>query len=71
MISFGETLTRWAIIIGFGLLAAVTGLAGALLISTGQPGNPTLLLLIAAASTGVTFWLHRSLRRLRGNGSRE
>lgn len=68
MISFGETLTRWAIIIGFALLAVVTGVAGALLISTGQPGNPTLLLVVAGASAGVALWLHRNLRRLRGNG---
>ncbi len=67
--SFGETLTRWAIIIGFGLLAAVAGLAGALIISTGQPGNAPVLLLVAAASVVIAFVLHRSLKRSRSNGS--
>jgi hypothetical protein len=63
--SFGETLVRWAIIIGFGLLAAVTALAGLLLLKTGQPGNPKVLLAIAAVSVGLALWLHRTLRRLR------
>ncbi len=65
--SFGETLTRWAIIIGFALLAAVTALAGALLLQTGQPGNPGLLLGIALVSALVALWCYRTLRRLRVN----
>jgi divalent metal cation (Fe/Co/Zn/Cd) transporter len=69
--SLGETLVRWAIIIGFGLLAGVTALAGALLINTGQPGNPTLLFCVAVASAAVALWSHRTMRRLRDQGQKE
>lgn len=66
--SFGETIVRWAIIIGFALLAAVTGLAAVLLWTTDQPnqsGNPALLLGVALASAAVAFWLRRTLRHLK------
>jgi membrane protein implicated in regulation of membrane protease activity len=63
--SFGETIVRWAIIIAFGLLAFVTGLAAVLLLQTGQPGNPTVLLTISVVSAAVALWMHRALGRLR------
>ena len=41
--SFGEILARWALVIGFGLLGFVTGLAALMITITPQPGNvPTL-----------------------------
>ena len=56
--SIAERLACWAIVIGFGLLAAVTALAAVMIKITGQPGNVAVLLLVATA-----FYLKRVIRR--------
>lgn len=61
--SIAERLARWAIVIGFGLLAAVTALAAVMIKITGQPGNVVVLSLVAIVSSAITFYLRRVIRR--------
>jgi cytochrome b subunit of formate dehydrogenase len=61
--SVGEKLVRWAIVIGFGLLAFVTGTAAALIVLTNQPGNVLILSLVAIASAAIAIGFHRNLKR--------
>ncbi len=56
--SIAERLARWAIVIGFALLAAVTALAAVMIKITGRPGNVAVLSLVATA-----FYLRRVIRR--------
>ena len=61
--SFGETLARWALIVGFGLLAGVTALAAVMIVITKQPGNVVVLSLVAVGSTAIAFYLRRTTKR--------
>ena len=61
--SIAERLARWAIVIGFALLAAVTALAAVMIKITGQPGNVAVLSLVAIASSAIAFYLRRVIRR--------
>ena len=61
--SVAERLARWAIVIGFGLLAAVTALAAVMIKITGQPGNVVVLSLVAIGSSAIAFYLRRVIRR--------
>lgn len=61
--SIAERLARWAIVIGFGLLAAVTALAAVMIKITGQPGNIAMLSLVAIVSSAIAFYLRRVIRR--------
>jgi hypothetical protein len=57
---------RWAIVVGFALLAFVTGLAALLIYWTGQPGNILLLSIVAIGSGSIAFMFRRSLKRTTG-----
>ena len=61
--SIAERLARWAIVIGFGVLAAVTALAAVMIKTTGQPGNILVLSLVAIVSSAIAFYLRRVIRR--------
>ena len=61
--SFGEILTRWALVIGFGLLGFVTGLAALLIVMAPQPGNVPMLLLVAIVSSAIAFYFWRGIKR--------
>jgi NADH:ubiquinone oxidoreductase subunit 6 (subunit J) len=62
--SFGELLVRWALVIGFGLLGAVTALAAVMIVVEKQPGNVMLLSIVAILSSAITFILWRGIKRL-------
>ena len=62
--SFGELLVRWALVIGFGLLGAVTALAAAMIVVEKQPGNVLLLLIVTIVSCVIAFVLWRGIKRL-------
>lgn len=61
--SIAERLARWAIVIGFALLAGVTALAAVMIKITGQPGNAVVLSLVAIVSSAIAFYLRRVIRR--------
>ena len=61
--SVAERLARWAIVIGFALLAGVTALAAVMIKITGQPGNVAVLSLVAIGSSAIAFYLRRVIRR--------
>ena len=61
--SIAERLACWAIVIGFGLLAAVTALAAVMIKITGQPGHVAALSLVAIVSSAIAFYLRRVIRR--------
>ncbi len=61
--SIAERLARWAIVIGFALLAGVTALAAVKIKITGQPGNAVVLSLVAIVSSAIAFYLRRVIRR--------
>jgi drug/metabolite transporter (DMT)-like permease len=56
-------MARWALVIGFGLLGAVTALAAIMIVMFPQPGNVGLLTVTAIVSTGIAFYIWRSLKR--------
>ena len=64
--SLGERLVRWAIVVGFALLAFVTGLATLLIFLTGQPGNILLLSVVAIGSGSIAFVFRQRLKRTTG-----
>ena len=61
--NIAERLARWAIVIGFGLLAAVTALAAVMVKIPAQPGNVVVLSLVAIVSSAIAFYLRRVIRR--------
>jgi hypothetical protein len=61
--SLGEILARWALVIGFGLLGFVTGLAALMIVITSQPGNVTMLLLAAVVSSATAIYFWRGVRK--------
>ena len=61
--SVAERLARWAIVIGFALLAGVTALAAVMIKITGQPGHVAALSLVAIVSSAIAFYLMRVIRR--------
>lgn len=61
--SVAERLARWAIVIGFALLAGVTALAAVMIKITGQPENAGVLSLVAIVSSAIAFYLRRVIRR--------
>ena len=61
--SVAERLARWAIVIGFALLAGVTALAAVMIKITGQPGSAVVLSLVAIVSSAIAFYLRRVIRR--------
>ena len=61
--SFGEILARWALVIGFGLLGFVTGLAALMIVITPQPGNVPLLSLVAIVSSAIAIYFWRGVKR--------
>lgn len=61
--SIAERLARWAIVIGFALLAGVTALAAVMIKITGQPGKAVVLSLVAIVSSAIAFYLRRVIRR--------
>ena len=64
--SLGERLVRWAIVIGFALLAFVTGVAALLIFLTGQPGNILLLSVAAIGSGSIAVVFRQRLKRTTG-----
>lgn len=61
--SLSEKLTRWALVIGFGLLAGVTALAAVMIVIVKQPGNVVLLSIVAIISSLIAFALWRGIKR--------
>lgn len=61
--SLSEKLTRWALVIGFGLLAGVTALAAVMIVIVTQPGNVVLLSIVAIISSLIAFALWRGIKR--------
>ena len=61
--SLSEKLTRWALVIGFGLLAGVTALAAVMIVIVTQPGNVVLLSIVAIISSLIAFVLWRGIKR--------
>jgi uncharacterized PurR-regulated membrane protein YhhQ (DUF165 family) len=61
--SFGERLARWALVVGFGLLAGVTALAAVMIVITKQPGNVAFLSLATIGSTAIAFYFWRGIKR--------
>ena len=61
--SVGEVLVRWALVIGFSLLGAVTALAAVMLVITPQPGNIAVLALVAFFSSAIAIYFWRGVKR--------